>query len=97
MTPIAIPLAVSALIMGAFTPGMPALVLGRLGEILGRSDQHGAWGFATTAFALAQAGGAYGMSWLYARSHGYDALFLAGALALTTALLLNLATDQKRR
>ena len=90
LAPVTLPLAVSALVMGAFTPGMPALILGRLGELAGGRDQHAAWGLATTVYALAQAGGAWFMSWLYARSHGYDALFEAGAVALAAALALSL-------
>ena len=92
LAPFPLPLAVSALVMGAFTPGMPSLILGRLAEITGGRDQHGAWGFATTVFALAQAGGAYFMSWLYASSHGYDALFEAGAVALAAALAISLVS-----
>ena len=42
--------------------------------------------------ALAQAGGAYFMSWLYANSHGYDALFEAGAVALAAALAISLVS-----
>jgi predicted MFS family arabinose efflux permease len=90
------PLAVSALIMGAFTPGMPSLVLGRLHELTDGQSQAAAWRLATVAFALAQAGGAYAMSWLYARSDGYDPLFLAAAVALTAALTLSLATVRTR-
>ena len=48
LAPSAVPLALSALVMGAFTPGMPTLVLGRLAEIASVGDQHGAWGLATT-------------------------------------------------
>ena len=92
LAPFTLPLAVSALVMGAFTPGMPSLILGRLAEITTGRDQHGAWGLATTVYALAQAGGAWFMSWLYARSDGYDALFAAGALGLTLALALSLVT-----
>ena len=33
LAPFTLPLAVSALVMGAFTPGMPSLILGRLAEI----------------------------------------------------------------
>ena len=91
LAPHAIPLALSALVMGAFTPGMPALVLGRLGEVSHDRDEHAAWAFATTAFALTQAAGAYGYSWLYAQSHGYAALFATAALALGAALALSLA------
>ena len=96
LAPFALPLAVSALVMGAFTPGMPTLILGRLAEITSGHDQHGAWGVATTVYALAQAGGAYVMSWLYARSHGYDMLFEVGAVALTAAVALSLATGWRR-
>ena len=66
---------------------MPVLVLGRLAEV---SDDHAAWAFATTAFALTQAAGAYGYSWLYAQSHGYAALLMTAALALDAALVLSL-------
>ena len=97
LAPHTVPLAVSAMVMGAFTPGMPALVLGRLAEITHGRDEHAAWAFATTAFALTQAAGAYGMSWLYARSHGYTALFVAAAVALTAALALSLVPTAKYR
>ncbi len=100
LAPQAVPLGASALIMGAFTPGMPTLVLGRLAEIASGRDQHGAWGTATTAFALAQAAGAWGMSWLYAQSHGYDALFAAGAMAMAAALGVGLysgGADRQRK
>ena len=97
LAPFALPLAISALVMGAFTPGMPSLILGRLAEITGGRDQHGAWGLATTVYALAQAGGAYGMSWLYGRAGGYDALFEAAALGLTMALALSVLTAARLR
>lgn len=96
LAPHAIPLAVSALVMGAFTPGMPALVLGRLAEVSYDRDGHAAWALATTAFALTQAAGAYGYSWLYAQSHGYAALFMTAALALGAALVLSLARSGRR-
>ena len=69
---------------------MPVLVLGRLAEVSDGRDEHAAWAFATTAFALTQAAGAYGYSWLYARSHGYAALLMTAALALDAALVLSL-------
>jgi len=89
-------LALSALVMGAFTPGMPTLVLGRLNEVATAGDQHGAWGLATTAFAVAQAASAYGMSWIYAQTHGYAALFATGAAAMTTALAVSLLPARRR-
>ncbi|MFL5337318.1 MAG: YbfB/YjiJ family MFS transporter [Geminicoccaceae bacterium] len=98
LAPYTLPLAISALVMGAFTPGMPSLVLGRLAEIAHGRDDHAAWAFATTAFALTQAVGAYGYSWLYARSHGYAALFLAAAVALMAALAVSIiATGRQGR
>lgn len=87
-----LPLAVSALVMGAFTPGMPSLVLGRLQEVAPGPDQHTVWGRATTAFALGQAGGAYALSWTFAETGSYAALFLLGAIALAAALVLAVAT-----
>ena len=49
-------------------------------------------------FALTQADGAYGYSWLYARSHGYAALFFAAAVALIAALALSvIATGRQSR
>lgn len=97
LAPSILPLTLSAVVMGAFTPGMPTLVLGRLTEIASQGDQHGAWGLATTAFAIAQAGCAYGMSWLFAQSHGYGTLFAVGAAALTTALAVSLLPVGMRR
>lgn len=84
------PLALSALVVGAFTPGMPTLVLGRLQEVT--HDGPPAWGLATTAFAVAQAGGAYGLSWIYATTARYDLLFGTGAAALAAALALAVVT-----
>ena len=89
-------LALSALVMGAFTPGMPTLVLGRLNEVATAGDQHGAWGLATTAFAVAQAVSAYGMSWIFAQTHGYAALFATGAAAMTAALAFGLLPASRR-
>src|SRR3546814_2972820 len=50
-----------------------------------------AWGIATTAFALGQAGAAYGFSFLFATTDGaYPLLFALGAGALLFALALDL-------
>ena len=53
--------------------------------------------FATTAFAVAQATSAYGMSWIFAQSHAYQPLYLIGAVAFVAALALSLATAPRRR
>ena len=87
-------LAISSVAVGAFVPGSVAIVLGRMHELV-PADHHrqrAAWSWCTTAFALGQAAGAYGLSYLFARTGGaYDVLFVVGALALAAALALELA------
>lgn len=84
-------LGISSFVVGAFTPGIVPLVLGRLREMLPHSpaDQRVAWSRATTAFALMQAAAAYAMSFVFARSNGqYPLLFMLAALALAIAFIL---------
>ena len=59
-------LMLSSVVVGAFTPGIVPLVLGRIHELLAHhpSEQKAAWSTATTSFAVLQAVGAYGMSYL---------------------------------
>jgi MFS family permease len=86
---------VSSLIVGGFTPGIVPLVLGRIHELLphSSSSQRAAWAQATTSFALLQAAGAYGLSYLFARSGGdYAILFLIGAAAVAASLAIDLVT-----
>ncbi|MGV8918890.1 MAG: YbfB/YjiJ family MFS transporter [Pseudomonas sp.] len=86
-------LMVSSLVVGAFTPGIVPLVLGRIHELLVHhpSLQRGAWRNATTAFAIMQATSAYGMSWLLSRgSDNYHVVFLLAAAAMTVSLTLDL-------
>lgn len=94
----AAPLALSAVVVGAFTPGIVPLVLGRVHELLPGDPQaqKAAWTRATVGFALLQASGAYGMSWLFARAGGdYRLLFLLGAGALAAALAVDLASGAR--
>lgn len=60
-------LMVSSVVVGAFTPGIVPLVLGRLNELLAHhpAAQKAAWTKATTYFAVMQAVSAYGMSYLF--------------------------------
>lgn len=85
------PLVVSAVVVGAMTPGFPPLILGRLQAVRGRLEPSAVWGLATIAFAIAQAIGAYGLSFLYARTASYALLFdlalAAGMLGMVLALL----------
>jgi predicted MFS family arabinose efflux permease len=86
-------LIVSTVIVGAFTPGIVPLVLGRGHELLRHhpAAQKGAWSKATTSFAIAQAFAAYGMSFLFVRSGGdYLLLFALGSCALVLALVVDL-------
>ncbi len=91
-------LGASSLIIGAFVPGIVPLVLGRMHELIpaGGSARQAAWSGATTAFALGQATGAYGLSFLFARAGGYDRLFELGAAAIVFALLIDLIAARGR-
>jgi predicted MFS family arabinose efflux permease len=81
-------LLVSSAIVGALTPGIVPLVLGRIHELLVHhpGENTRAWPRATASFALMQAVSAYGMSFLLARTGSYTALFMLGAAAATLAL-----------
>jgi predicted MFS family arabinose efflux permease len=93
-------LIVSSVIVGAFTPGIVPLVLGRVQELLAHhpSLQKAAWSRATTAFAVLQASAAYGMSWLLGYSGGHYAwLFALGGSALVLGLLTDLVAGKLHR
>lgn len=93
-------LIVSSVVIGAFTPGIVPLVLGRVQELLAHhpSLQKAAWSRATTGFAVLQASAAYGMSWLLGYSGGhYALLFAVGGGALVLALLTDLVAGRLHR
>jgi predicted MFS family arabinose efflux permease len=85
-------LVVSSLVVGAFTPGIVPLVLGRLHELADARDHKAYWSIATTAFALGQAGAAYGCAALFASTGEYRILFILGSAALLLALAIDLVT-----
>lgn len=86
-----ISLAISALIAGASTPGVVALTMGRTQELVPSEDARRlAWRNCTLMFALAQAIGAYLLSYIFAQTHGYAMLFALGAGALALSLVLDL-------
>jgi predicted MFS family arabinose efflux permease len=90
-------LAISSVVMGAFTPGIVGLALGRLHEVLAHhpASHKLAWGRATIAFALMQAVAACGMSWLLMRSGGHHApLFAVGGAAIALALAIDLVSPR---
>lgn len=89
----------ATVVLGALTPGVVPLVLGRIHELLPHSpsEQRAAWSRATTAFALFQALSGYGYSYLFAHSGGsYAAVFLCGAVALAVALGTDILTNARR-
>lgn len=93
-----ISLVASSLVIGAFTPGIAQLVLGRLQE-LAPDDRlrRSGWTVATIAFALGQAASAYAMSYLFARHPGdYALLFGLGAAAVVAALVIELVAGGDR-
>jgi predicted MFS family arabinose efflux permease len=86
-------LIVSAVVVGAFIPGVVTLTLGRVREMLEHlpSAHADAWSKATTSFAVMQAAAAYGMSFLFVASGGnYGMLFAIGAIAVIVALAIDL-------
>ena len=88
-------LVISSIAVGGFTPGIVPLVLGRVHELVPHdaAGQRAVWGHATTSFALGQAAGAYGLSYLLSRGLvSYPTLFVLGGAAAALALAVNLAT-----
>ncbi len=88
----------SAVVVGAFTPGVVPLALGRIHTVLppGSDAARAAWGGATIAWAVGQAAGAQALAFAFARTGSYAPLFTAGAAALLLALLLDLGTGRPR-
>ncbi|HEX3952254.1 MAG TPA: YbfB/YjiJ family MFS transporter [Stellaceae bacterium] len=85
-------LVLSSFVAGASVPGIVAVTLGRMRELLpgDPNAQAAAWSWCTIAFALGQAIAGYGFSYIFARSaNGYPTIFALGAVAL----LLGLALD----
>lgn len=91
-------LAISSVAVGALTPGIPALISGRVVELMSPSRARHAWAWLTVAFALAQATAAYGLSYLFDRTGSYHLLFAigGGSLALAT-ILAAISAFQHRR
>ncbi|WP_434667503.1 YbfB/YjiJ family MFS transporter [Paraburkholderia sp. A3BS-1L] len=86
-------LMVSAVLVGAYTPGIVPLALGRVNELLAHHpfDVKGTWSRATTSFAVMQAVAAYGLSFVFSQSGGsYVVLFAIGAAALMLAFFIDL-------
>ncbi|MFP3583684.1 YbfB/YjiJ family MFS transporter [Paraburkholderia sp. SIMBA_055] len=92
-------LALSTVILGVFTPGVVPLALGRIHELVphDHTEQRASWSRATTAFALFQALGGYGYSYLFSHSHNnYALIFMCGAAALGVAFIADLIVSRIR-
>lgn len=84
-----LPVAVaSGLVVGAFTPGIPPLVLGRAVELAGPEAARRAWPGATIGYGIFQAGGAWAVAGAFTLTGLYWPLFAGGALAALTSLWL---------
>jgi predicted MFS family arabinose efflux permease len=93
-------LVVSSFAVGAFVPGIVAITIGRMRELIPSDPaaQAAAWGFCTTAFAVGQAVAGYAFSYIFAQSeNGYPALFTIAAAALVLALAVDLAAGATTR
>ncbi|MDQ0626780.1 MULTISPECIES: YbfB/YjiJ family MFS transporter [Paraburkholderia] len=92
-------LTLSTVILGVFTPGIVPLALGRIHELVphDHTEQRASWSRATTAFALFQALGGYGYSYLFSHSHNnYALIFMCGAAALGVAFIADLIVSRIR-
>jgi predicted MFS family arabinose efflux permease len=88
-----ITLIISSVSVGAFTPGIVPLVVGRIYELFPDQPdaQKLAWSIATTSFAVFQAAGAYVMSFIFSHTDGnYLLLFAMGACACALAFAIDL-------
>ncbi|MGJ3265665.1 MAG: YbfB/YjiJ family MFS transporter [Salinarimonas sp.] len=72
----------SALVVGALTPGMVALAAGLTASLADGPAQARLFGTMTIAFAVAQAAGAYALSALFATSGSHLPLFAVGTAVL---------------
>jgi len=89
----------TTVILGVFTPGIVPLVLGRIHELVPHDhiEQRASWSRATTAFALFQALGGYGYSFLFSHTHNdYALIFICGAAALAIAFIADLVVSRFR-
>jgi len=91
-------LAVSAVVVGAATPGVVPLALGRVHDLLpgDAAAQRIVWSWTTIAFSMFLTGGAYLNAFLFAHGARYDLLFALGAGALVLALAVDLLAGGRR-
>jgi len=83
-----IPIALSAFIVGALTPGVVMLVSTRTADLVGADNITYAWGIMTGAFAVGQFVGATGMSVAYLNLTEYQPLFAIGGFLEAVGLVI---------
>jgi predicted MFS family arabinose efflux permease len=83
-------LGISAVTVGAMTPGISALASGRVAELVGFGAHRKVWGWLTAGFAGASAGVGYLFSWLFDQTHSYNLLFALGASGIFIAMVLTI-------
>lgn len=88
-------LIVSSLVVGALAPGISAVLSGRVAELVGLTGHRQVWGWMTVAVGVAQAGGGYGLSYLFTHNGSYELQFLLGGLALAGGAVLVLFSRSK--
>jgi predicted MFS family arabinose efflux permease len=88
----------SSVLVGAFVPGLVPLILGRVHELIASDEARRiAWGKATMAFAVGQAGGGFLFSILFAQTGGsYALLFALASAALALSFLSSLGLPRPR-
>lgn len=85
-------LIIATIVLGALTPGIVPVVLGRIQSLMPNDPtaQRTAWSRTTTAFALFQAVGGYGYSYLFAHTgENYALIFTCGAVAMAVAFVVD--------
>src|SRR3546814_9016275 len=89
-------LSVSSLVVGALVAGTTTLCSGWILERVGVAHHRQVWGWMTSAFAVAQAGSAWGCLLPFAATHSYSLLFALGAAALASGAALAAASARTR-
>lgn len=78
----------SSLVVGALSPGITALLAGRMLQLVGVAAQQRFWGYTTALFATTQVAAGYAMSAFYVSYQTYVPLYVLGSAALVAGLLL---------
>lgn len=86
-------LMISSVLLGSMLMGITSLVAGRVSELVAISEHKRVWSWMTTAFSIAYAVGAWGFSFLFARTLSYKTLFAIGAASLLAGSILDLVSS----